>query len=186
MRLPIPTVIIGGGGRYPDRYPQDRYPDDRYPGNRYPSGRNPQDRYPGDPYPGDPYPGGGRYPDDRNSRDRYPGSRNPSRRGDDNITGMLNALYKTADQYLQALASQSGGELHRADTLRSLPDAFAKIAAELRNQYSIGYYPSNQARDGKYRKVQVKTSRKDVVIRARPGYRTTDDNLYNQSPKKRK
>lgn len=84
---------------------------------------------------------------------------------------MLDGLYHTADMYLQDLATRSGGELYRADTLRSLPDAFANIAAELRNQYSLGYYPANQTRDGKYRKIQVKVSRKDVVIRARPGYR---------------
>lgn len=86
---------------------------------------------------------------------------------------MLDGLYRTADMYLHDLATRSGGELHRADTLRSLPDAFANIAAELRNQYSIGYYPTNQARDGKYRKIQVKVSRKDVVVRARPGYRAS-------------
>ena len=162
MRLPIPPVIIGGG-RYPDRYPGGgRYPDDRYPPDRYPQGRNPDGgRYPDDRYPPD------RYPDDR-----YPDSRNPSRRrSNDSISVMLDNLYRTADQYLQDMATRSGGELHRADTLGSLPDAFANIAAELRNQYSLGYYPANQARDGKYRKIQVKISRKDVVVRARPGYR---------------
>jgi Ca-activated chloride channel homolog len=55
-----------------------------------------------------------------------------------------------------------------------LPDAFARIAGELRNQYLLGYYPTNGGRDGKYRKIQVKTSRKDAVIRARPGYRAGD------------
>jgi Ca-activated chloride channel family protein len=96
---------------------------------------------------------------------------------------MLDGLYRTADQYLQELAVKSGGELHRADTLRSLPDAFANIAAELRNQYSIGYYPTNQARDGKYRKVQVKTIRKNVVIRAKPGYRASGANANTRDSK---
>ena len=32
----------------------------------------------------------------------------------------------------------------------------AKIGIELRNQYIIGYTPSNPERDGKYRRVQVK------------------------------
>ena len=170
-RFPIPPIIIGGG-RYPDRYPQDRgggrYPDDRYPRND-PRNDPRTGRYPDDRYPDDRYPRTGRYPDDR-----YPDSRNPNpsrRRSDDNISVMLDGLYRTADQYLQDLAARSGGELYRADTLRSLPDAFANIAAELRNQYSLGYYPANQARDGKYRKIQVKVSRKDVVVRARPGYR---------------
>jgi VWFA-related protein len=88
---------------------------------------------------------------------------------------MLDNLYRTADQYLADLALKSGGELYRADTLGSLPDAFANIAAELRNQYSLGYYPANQTRDGKYRKIQVKVSRKGVVARARPGYRAPGD-----------
>jgi hypothetical protein len=61
----------------------------------------------------------------------------------------------------------------RADTLGSLPDAFARIAAELRTQYSIGYYPINKDRDERYRKIKVSTKQKDVVIRARPGYLRT-------------
>jgi VWFA-related protein len=84
---------------------------------------------------------------------------------------MLDMFYLTADAYLKALADQSGGRLLRADTLGSLPDAFAKIAAELRTQYLLGYYPTRQEDNGAYRKIQVKTSRKDIAIRARPGYR---------------
>ena len=71
---------------------------------------------------------------------------------------MLDGLYKTADDYLNDLALKSGGKLHRADTLGSLPAAFAQIAAELRNQYSLGYYLTNEKRDGKYRRVVVRTS----------------------------
>jgi Ca-activated chloride channel homolog len=84
---------------------------------------------------------------------------------------MLDNLYKTADGYLNDLATRSGGEVYRADTLASLPEAFARIASELRHQYSLGYYPTNQSRRGKYRKILVKVSRKDAVVRARPGYR---------------
>jgi Mg-chelatase subunit ChlD len=168
-RFPPPPVIIRGGrypDRYPDRYPQDRNPQDRYPGG----GRYPDDRFP---------------PPDRNPDDRYPDSRNPrGRRDNDNISVMLDNLYRTADQYLRDLATQSGGEVHRADTLGSLPDAFANIAAELRNQYSLGYYPSNQTRDGKYRKIQVKVSRKDVVVRARPGYRAPGSDSNGRDGKK--
>jgi Ca-activated chloride channel family protein len=72
---------------------------------------------------------------------------------------------------LKELADRSGGQVNRADTLTMLPQAFAAIAAELRTQYSLGYYPTNREKDGKYRKIQVKTTRKDVAIRARPGYR---------------
>ena len=83
---------------------------------------------------------------------------------------MLDLLYSKADTYLKALADKSGGRLQRADKLDSLPTAFANIAAELRTQYLLGYYPSNAAHDGSYRKIKVSTSRKNVVVRARPGY----------------
>lgn len=84
---------------------------------------------------------------------------------------MLDNLYTLADRYLNQLGTTSGGRLHPADTLVSLPAAFAQIAAELRTQYALGYYPSNAASDGSYRKMQVQTSRKDAVVRTRPGYR---------------
>jgi Ca-activated chloride channel family protein len=91
-------------------------------------------------------------------------------RNDDSISRILDPAYQTADQYLEALSTKSGGRLLRADTLVSLPDAFAKIAAELRTQYLLGYYPINKARNNQYRKIAVKTTRKDVAIRSRPGY----------------
>ena len=121
-------------------------------------------------------PGPERNPDDILNRRPSPGpgsSRDPSRdrRGpDDSISAMLDLAYRTADEYLKKLADKSGGKLLRADALTSLPDAFAKIAAELRTQYLLGYYPLNKDRDDQYRKIKVTTSRKDVVIRARPGY----------------
>ena len=84
---------------------------------------------------------------------------------------MLNQLYLMADSYLEKLAEKSGGQVYRADSLTMLPQAFAAIAAELRTQYLLGYYPTNRQKDGTYRKIRVKTTRKDISIRARPGYR---------------
>jgi hypothetical protein len=103
-----------------------------------------------------------------------PSSSRPSRSEDDSIKAMLDMAYLTADGYLRALAEKSGGRLLRADTLKSLPDAFAQIAAELRTQYMLGYYPLNKERDERYRKIKVTTTRKHVVIRARPGYLATN------------
>ena len=95
-------------------------------------------------------------------------------RPDDSITATLDMAYATADSYLKTLAEKTGGRLMRADTLGSLPDAFAKVAAELRTQYSLGYYPLNKERDEHYRKIKVTTTRKDVAVRARPGYLATN------------
>jgi hypothetical protein len=94
----------------------------------------------------------------------------PTSRPDDSLDSMLDMLYSTADSYLETLADKSGGKLLRADTLGSLPDAFAKIAAELRTQYLLGYYPINKVRDEHYRKIKVTSARKSVFLRARPGY----------------
>ena len=143
-----------------------------------PSTRPPvMDRTRTTPYP--PYPGDPRDPRTRNPNDPRPPSdpgnsrHDPQqRRNDDIISATLDSMYRTADSYLNDLAQKSGGRLHRADTLLSLPDAFAKIAAELRTQYALGYYPTNAARDGGYRKIQVKTTRKHAVVRARPGYQS--------------
>lgn len=101
-----------------------------------------------------------------------PDTTGPLPRGgaDDSITATLDMAYLKADSYLKQLADKSGGRLLRADTLRSLPDAFAQIAAELRTQYMIGYYPLNKERDDRYRNIKVATTRKNVAIRARPGY----------------
>ena len=106
-----------------------------------------------------------RYPGERGST--APSTRNP----DESIRAMLDLAYSKADSYLAALAEKSGGRLLRADTLASLPDAFAQIAAELRTQYAIGYYPTNKERNGTFRKIKVTSSRKGVKLRARPGYR---------------
>lgn len=118
-------------------------------------------------------------PNQRDDPNRIPGE--PGRRDDptrpntggvtDDIDAILDLAYSTADGYLNDLARITGGKLHRADTLGSLPVAFANIAAELRTQYSLGYYPTNAARDGKFRKIKVRTTRKGVIVRARPGYR---------------
>lgn len=137
--------------------------------------RRDTERGPGDrPDPGQ-IPDRDRNPDDILADRRLPPgpSRDPSRdrRGpDDSVTAMLDVAYMTADQYLRSLAEKSGGKLVRADVLSSLPDAFAKIAAELRTQYLLGYYPMKKERDDQYRKIKVTTSRKDVAVRARPGY----------------
>ncbi|HEX8746372.1 MAG TPA: VWA domain-containing protein [Pyrinomonadaceae bacterium] len=111
-----------------------------------------------------------RYPDTRNDPTRP--STTPQQQEDAAITRMLDAAYLKADSYLNDLAYRSGGKLMRADTLGNLPDAFAQIAAELRTQYSLGYYPPRGSQDGKLHKIQVRSTRKGVQVRSRPAYRS--------------
>lgn len=57
---------------------------------------------------------------------------------------------------LSEISEQTGGRHFPVENLNELPDVAAKIGIELRNQYILGYAPSNRNRDGKYRRVQVK------------------------------
>jgi Ca-activated chloride channel family protein len=59
---------------------------------------------------------------------------------------------------LSEIAKQTGGRAFSAALTSDLPSVAARIAVELRNQYVLAYYPKNQARDGKYRHVEVKIS----------------------------
>ena len=155
--LGLPTaaeIMRGRRQRDPDT---DRFPS---PGRPTPTS-GPNEPRDGAPTASDPR--GGTLPSSRRNR-----------RKDDSVSAMLDQLYMKADSYLLELAKKSGGRVLRADTLGSLPDAFAKIAAELRTQYAIGYYPTNKTRDGRYRQIKVTTTRKNTVLRARPGYRASN------------
>jgi Ca-activated chloride channel family protein len=57
---------------------------------------------------------------------------------------------------LGELTDESGGRTFGVSNLSDLPDIAIKIGMELRNQYVLGYRPSNRARDGKWRKIKVK------------------------------
>ena len=107
----------------------------------------------------------------RMSRNPNPGTIGNPPPENKNISVRLDNSYLLANDYLKKLADRSGGQLYRADNVASLPKAFAAIAAELRTQYLLGYYPTNKSDNGAYRKIQVKTLRKDIAIRARRGYR---------------
>ena len=72
---------------------------------------------------------------------------------------------------LSELAEQTGGRHFPVDNLNELPDVAAKIGMELRNQYILGYTPTNQARDGKYRRVQVKLVQPRGLPALRAGWR---------------
>ncbi len=43
----------------------------------------------------------------------------------------------------------------------------------MRTQYAIGYAPTNAARDGSFRRIEIKTREKDLKVQARRGYYAT-------------
>jgi len=57
---------------------------------------------------------------------------------------------------LEEICDLTGGRMFRVEGLDDLPDVATKIGMELRNQYVLGYKPSNKHTDGKWRKIKVK------------------------------
>jgi VWFA-related protein len=68
------------------------------------------------------------------------------------------------------LAEETGGRVLSASSEKKLMEAFDEISAELRSQYTLGYYPTNSERDGKFRKIKVETANHDLKVLARKGY----------------
>ncbi len=58
---------------------------------------------------------------------------------------------------LGEISEMTGGRLFPVEiyNIRDLPDIATKISIELRNQYILGYRPSNQRRDGRWREIEV-------------------------------
>ena len=68
------------------------------------------------------------------------------------------------------VADQTGGRVIEVSSEKHLQQAFDQISEELRSEYTLGYYPTNGARDGTFRKIKVETTDKDLKVLARKGY----------------
>ena len=88
--------------------------------------------------------------------------------------GTTREEYDRAEEYLDQLALRTGGRVYVADTLGNLNQAFTRIASELREFYSLGYYPDDDERKSKRRKIKVRVDRPDVAVRARDTYVTSE------------
>ncbi len=87
-------------------------------------------------------------------------------------TREINAgLYKLSRRELRTLGERTGGRVYPVKTLSDLSGVYKQVGDELRSQYSIGYYPSNRARDGGWRSIRVETRARGATVRARSGYR---------------
>lgn len=57
---------------------------------------------------------------------------------------------------LSEVTELTGGRVFPVEKLEELPDIASKIGMELRNQYVLGYHPSNKTHDARWRKVKIK------------------------------
>jgi VWFA-related protein len=78
--------------------------------------------------------------------------------------------YETARSQLEQIAELTGGQMYKAKRSKDLSKVYSEIAAALRTIYSVGYYPKNLEHDGTFRRVRVRVSRPDAIIRTRKGY----------------
>jgi Ca-activated chloride channel family protein len=72
---------------------------------------------------------------------------------------------------LKNFAEKTGGRFVATPGGPALRDAFESIADELGHQYTVAYRPLNRAHDGKWRKLEVKATRDDLIVRTRKAYR---------------
>jgi Ca-activated chloride channel family protein len=81
------------------------------------------------------------------------------------------SLYQLARQEMSQLARDTGGKTFDAIDLRAARQAFDEVAAEIGKQYSLGYYSTNKARDGRFRQIRVEVRGvQGAQVSAREGY----------------
>lgn len=74
-------------------------------------------------------------------------------------------------RFLEKTAIESGGKAYLAQKLKDLPETVDRLSNELRNQYILGYYPTNAVNDGKYRRVSVSLVPSDPPARMHVAWR---------------
>lgn len=74
------------------------------------------------------------------------------------------------DGDMKRIATETGGRSIRVDRGHKLPEVFKEIQEELRSQYSLGYTPKNAAKDGSFRKIEIKMKDREMKVQARKGY----------------
>ncbi len=82
----------------------------------------------------------------------------------------LSKAYERGSRYLQRLSDTSGGHLQYSDILKKLDKSFAQIAEELRQHYSVSYYPKNQDSRNRTRRLKVFVNVPNANVHSRNSY----------------
>lgn len=75
-----------------------------------------------------------------------------------------------SQKVLKNFAEKSGGKFVATPGGAAMREAFKNIVEELGVQYTLGYQPTNTAKDGKWRAIELKIAKPDIQIRTRKGY----------------
>ena len=87
--------------------------------------------------------------------------------GDANIQSLQSEMRLSQDS-LRVLAASTGG--FAAVNRNDLNGAFDRIVSENSSYYMFGYYSTNERRDGRFRKIEVRAKRPGLRVRSRNGY----------------
>jgi VWFA-related protein len=71
---------------------------------------------------------------------------------------------------LEELTNATGGRAWFPPDVSTMEAITAEIAHEIRNQYVVGYTPTDTTKDGKFRKVTVEVNVPGAIVRTRAGY----------------
>jgi Ca-activated chloride channel family protein len=81
---------------------------------------------------------------------------------------------RRAAKILEKLAEATGGQAYFPKSLDEVEGTCQQVARDIRNQYTLAYYPTNTKKDGTFRNVRVDAThlraREKLVVRTRPGY----------------
>lgn len=77
------------------------------------------------------------------------------------------------DSDLRKMSEETGGRVFKVDRKHPLEDVFKQIQDEMRSQYAIGYTPTNDVKDGSFRRLDIKVGDKNLKVQARKGYYAT-------------
>jgi len=95
--------------------------------------------------------------------------------GDSSVAGLgfldrIHIPLTMRDNNLPAFTAATGGETYAEYRTKGIETSFAKIAEEVRTQYTIGYNTRESFIDGKFRKVEVRVLRPNLTVIAKDGY----------------
>jgi VWFA-related protein len=80
-----------------------------------------------------------------------------------------------SDSALKRMSEETGGHVFRVERKHPLPEVFKELQDEMRSQYSVGYTPTNEKKDGTFRRVDLRTTDHNLKVQVRKGYYASAD-----------